>query len=159
MKDVFVFKLDELLIGLSVTAIVRVVSAVEITPLPGAPSSVLGVIDVGGNIIPVVDLRHRLVLPSRPLELSDCFIIARTRQRSLVIVADSVQGVGAYSDTQITDPGTLTPGVQHIVGIARDDGGIVFIHDLELFLSVHEGVVLDQALTAHQSIVDTADDQ
>jgi purine-binding chemotaxis protein CheW len=159
MNELFVFKLDELLIGLSVAAVGRVVSAVEITPLPGSPSSVLGVIDVGGKVIPVVDLRYRLGLPSRPIELSDGFIIAHTPQRSLVIVADSVQGVCAYNDTQITDPAALAPGAQHLVGIARDDQGIIFIHDLELFLSVHEGVVLDQALTAHQHKVDAANDR
>ena len=43
----------------------RVVQAVEITPLPGAPDGMLGVIDVAGRVLPVFDLRQRLELPPR----------------------------------------------------------------------------------------------
>lgn len=159
MTELFVFKLDELSIGLPVATVVRVVNAVEITPLPGAPEIVLGVIDVAGSVMPVIDLRQRLELPSRPLTLRNRFVIARTRQRSLVLVADSVHGVYAYNDTQITDPAALAAGVQHIIGIAHDDKGIIFVHDLELFLSLQEGVILDRALAANQHKVKAADDQ
>src|SRR5690606_41413134 len=109
--------------------------------------------------MPVIDLRQRLELPSRPLTLRNRFVIARTRQRTLVLVADSVHGVYAYNDTQITDPAALAAGVQPILGIAHDDFGIFFIHVLELILSLQVGDILIRAFAAVHPYVNRVADQ
>ncbi len=72
-----VFGLDEHSFALRLSAVVRVVRAVEVTPLPRAPEIVLGVINVQGRITPVFDVRKRFRLPAREISLSDQFIIAR----------------------------------------------------------------------------------
>jgi len=154
MAELFVFGLDHLRIGLHVAAVQRVVCAVEITPLPGAPAIVLGVIDVSGVVMPVVNLRQRLALPDRRLSLEDRFIIVRTARRTLVIIADSVEGVAEYAASQITDPSSLLPGVQQIAGIASSDDGIIFVQDLDQFLSLDEAAALAQAHSANQQTED-----
>jgi purine-binding chemotaxis protein CheW len=60
-----VFALDEQRYALRLTAVERIVRAVEVTPLPKAPQIVLGVIDAQGRIIPVVDVRQRFRLTER----------------------------------------------------------------------------------------------
>src|SRR5271157_2301250 len=72
-----VFTLDGLFYAVSLSVVSRVIRAVEITPLPKAPSIVLGVINLGGRIIPVVNIRKRFRLPERELELTDQLIVAR----------------------------------------------------------------------------------
>ena len=71
-----VFTLDGLFYAVSLSAVSRVIRAVEITPLPKAPPIVLGVINLGGRIIPVVNIRKRFLLPERELELTDQLIVA-----------------------------------------------------------------------------------
>ncbi len=58
-----VFTLDEQRYALHLSAVERVICVVEITPLPKAPEIVLGIINVGGQIIPVIDMRKRFRLP------------------------------------------------------------------------------------------------
>ncbi len=54
----------------------RIIPVVEIIPLPNALDLVLGIINVGGQIIPVIDTRKRFRLPERELNLSDVLITA-----------------------------------------------------------------------------------
>ena len=71
----------------------RVVRAVEVTPVPTAPSVFLGVIDVGGDVLPVVDLRIRLHLASRPIDVGDCMAVVWTPVATLVLPIDEVFGI------------------------------------------------------------------
>ena len=71
-----VFTLDEQRYALHLAAVERIIPVVEITPLPKAPDLVLGIINVGGQIIPVIDTRKRFRLPERELNLSDVLITA-----------------------------------------------------------------------------------
>jgi purine-binding chemotaxis protein CheW len=76
MEHCVVFTLDELFYGIRLSVAVRMLRAVEITPPPNAPSIVMGIIDLGGRIIPVVNIRRRCQLLERQLELSDQLIVA-----------------------------------------------------------------------------------
>ena len=79
--------------ALPLVRVSRVVRAVEVTPVPTAPSVFLGVIDVGGDVIPVVDLRTRLHLARRPIELEDCMAVVRAPVAMLVLPVDEVLGI------------------------------------------------------------------
>jgi purine-binding chemotaxis protein CheW len=148
-----VFRLDALHYGLRLTSVMRVVRAVEITPLPEAPSIVIGVIDLGGRIIPVVDIRRRFGLPGRELAATDQLIVARTSgkepenggSRILAMVVDEVVGVRDLS-AQETAARTILPGLEHLQGVAKTSEGLVLIHDLDSFLSLEEEKVLSETL-------------
>jgi len=92
-QKIVLFSLDEPRYALYLSAVERVVRAVEITPLPKAPNIVLGIINFQGKIIPVIDIRQRFHLRRREINLEDQFIIARTSKRLVVLVVDSVTGV------------------------------------------------------------------
>src|SRR5690242_12083986 len=96
MKEVIqlvVFRLEAQRYALPLGVVERITRAVEVTPLPEAPDVVLGVIDVGGTVLPVLNIRRRFGLPEREIGLSDQFIISRTTERRVVLVVDDVQGV------------------------------------------------------------------
>jgi purine-binding chemotaxis protein CheW len=96
-----VFLLEGQRYALRLAAVERVVRAVEITPLPQAPEIVLGMINVEGRIVPVVNMRNRFGRPERAIELSDQFIIARTSRRAVALVVDSVNEVVACTEAQV----------------------------------------------------------
>lgn len=139
-------RLDELRVALRAPAIDSVVHAVEITPLPQAPAIALGVITVRGQVIPVVNLRQRFNLPARDLVLADRFVIVRTARRRLAVIADAVDGVFEHPETGIARPRDILPGIAQVEGIVWREDGIVFIHDLERFLSLNEAASLDEAM-------------
>lgn len=144
-----VFQVDRSRVGLKATAVEHVIHAVLITPLPGAPDIAIGVIAVRGVLVPVVNLRRRLGLPERAVSLTDRFIIARTHYRPLAVIADAVDGVSDFPELNITQPSTLIPGIEHIEGVVYQQDDIIFIHDLERFLSLDEAASLDNAIITH----------
>lgn len=146
MSQCVVFTLDERLYAVHLSAVSRVVRAVEITPLPKAPSIVIGVINLGGRIIPVVSIRRRFRLPERELELTDQLIVARASwsdadagaDRLLALAVDAVVGVRDLSAAETIAAETILPGLEHLEGVAKTDQGLVLIHDLGTFLSLEE---------------------
>ncbi len=142
-----VFTLGDLRYALPISVVQRVVRAVEITPLPKAPEIVMGVINVQGEILPVIDIRKRFRLLSREITLDDQFIIARISKRPVVLVVDAVAGVDELEGKHIADAAEEFPYTKYLSGIGILGTGIVFIADLEKFLSLDEERILDAALT------------
>ena len=140
------FSLDEQTYALHHQVVERVLGAVEITELPQAPKVVLGVINMHGRIIPVLDIRQRFNRPPRALRLSDQFIVAATSRRVVAIIADRVINVVEYSAEQLTPAGEVLDGAAYISAIAKDTEGLILIHDLDSFLSLDEDSQLDMAM-------------
>jgi purine-binding chemotaxis protein CheW len=138
--------LDDFRYALPLASVERVVRAVEITPLPEAPEVILGVINVQGRVVPVVDIRKRFGLPARALALGDHMVIASTPARPLALVADVVHGVMACSSHEIISAVDIIPGLEYVEGIAKTDEGFILIHDLDKFLALDEEVSLQRAM-------------
>jgi len=73
-----VFTLDEQRYALRLSAVERIVRVVEVPPLPKAPEIVLGIVNVQGRVLPVVNIRRRFRLPEREAGLRDQLILALT---------------------------------------------------------------------------------
>lgn len=146
-KLLVVFTLDGMRLALGIEAVSRVVRAAEISPLPGAPAGVRGVVNVQGEIVPVFDLRKRLGLAARALRASDHFVLARTGAHTVAVMVDTVIGVVEAGSHEPVQPSAmlLSSGVS-IRGAVSIEGEIVLIHDLELFLSPEQETALAAAL-------------
>jgi purine-binding chemotaxis protein CheW len=149
--QIVVFSLDEPRYALDLFAVERVVRAVEITPLPKAPEIILGVINVTGQVVPVVDVRKRFSLPGREVGLNDRFIISRTSKRLVALVADDVIGVQKLENRQIINAEQDLQFAGYIKGVAKVDGDLILIHDLDRFLSLDEERKLDEALSGRET--------
>jgi purine-binding chemotaxis protein CheW len=127
----------------------RAVCAVEVTPYPAASDSFLGVIDVGGDVLPVVHLRRRLGLCSRPPDVGDCMVIAWTSEASLVLPVDAVLGITgeleAAADVEITPA-----GAECASRVLSDADGLVFMLDVERIVGHEELTSLHGALAEAQ---------
>jgi len=142
-----VFTLDEQRYALHLAAVERIIPVVEITPLPKAPDIVLGIIDAGGQIIPVIDTRKRFRLPERELNLSDVLITARTPRRTVALVADAAGNVIKGSEQDVTAAGEILPRLEYVKGVVKLKDGMILIDDLEKFLSLEEEKALDDAMS------------
>jgi purine-binding chemotaxis protein CheW len=141
------FRLDAQHYALHLGSVLRVVPVVEVTRLPAAPEVVLGVINLHGKIVPVLDLRRRFGLPKRELSLSDQLVVARTAKRTVALLVDSVSGVVERPPQEITGAGMILPGLEYLGGVAKLQDGMLLIHDLDTFLSLDEEEQMEGAMT------------
>ena len=147
-----VFGLDGGRYALPLGAVDRIVRAAHVTPLPRAPSVILGALDVAGSVLPVFSLRRRLRLREQAIRLEDQFLIARSRGRSVVLLIDSAHDVLGLPVTAAVDATTLTTDSSgYIRGVISLPDGMVLIHDLDSFLSPEELYAMDEALSREYS--------
>lgn len=101
MEKLVAFTLNEQLYGLSLNSAERILRIVGIVPIPNSPSYILGVINLHGQIIPVIDLRKRLNLPEEKISISDQLFICKSKAKTMALLVDNV--------TDVIAPSLLTP--------------------------------------------------
>ena len=141
-----VFVIDGQRYGLPLPCVERVLPMIAVSPLPKSPAIVLGVINLHRRILPVVDLRRRFNLPSREYGVTDHLLVARTSRRILALAVDAVLNVQEIAAQAVILPDAVLPGIGHVAGIVTLADGLLFIQDLEAFLSLDEERGLTAAL-------------
>ena len=149
-EQIVMFTLDEQLYALPLPAVKKVIHAVEIRHLPKAPEIISGIINVKGQIIPVVDIRNRLGLATHEIEPDDRLIIADTRRREVAILVNTVTGLRNLAPGQMKQIKETLPFAEHLKGVAKVDDELILIYDLEKFLSLDEEKVLNQAMKTNK---------
>jgi purine-binding chemotaxis protein CheW len=150
-REVLVFEVGGQKYALRTADVCELVRAVAITPLPGAPAVIEGVVDVRGRVLPVLDVRARFRLPAKALDPSDHFIVASAGARGVILRVDRATHLALVDEASVQSPRMLGPGGAYLAGVARLEDGLVLIHDLTTFLSAAEAVSLDDALQAPDS--------
>lgn len=140
------FVLDRQRYALDLSSVEKVVHAVEVTPLPKAPDIISGVINMQGRVVPVFNIRKRFGLPEREITPDDRMIIANTSGRTVSLAVDQVEGIMDHSGRERILPGKILPEMEYVEGVVKLEDGMVFIHDLDRFLSLTEEKALDDAL-------------
>lgn len=141
-----VFRVDTQRYALPLVAVERIVRAVEVTPFPGAPHIMLGVIDVEGRVLPVFNIRRRFGLPEREIDAANQFLIARAARRTVALVIDEAHGVIEREQSAVTGSDGIVPGLEQFQGVVKLDDELVLIHNLEKFLSLDEARTLDEVM-------------
>jgi purine-binding chemotaxis protein CheW len=132
----FLLLLDEQRYALRVSGVVRVVRMVEITAMPQAACGVLGLVNVQGEVLPVVDLRSSLGHPARQLQPQDVLIIAGTGSRKVALPADAVAGVVEYPEQAVVADREMLRRPEYLEGVVKLPDGLVLVCDLERILSL-----------------------
>jgi len=143
---ILVFTLSDRRYGLPLSAVERVVRVVDVTPLPRAPDIVLGVVNVEGRVIPVINVRRRFDLADCRIALTDQMVLAHTARRPVALLVDSVTGVLEYSEQEAVGAQDVLPDLQYVEGLVKLEDGLILIHDLDKFLSLDEEKALDRAM-------------
>lgn len=131
-----VFEINDQRYALPLAAVERVVRAVEVTTLPRAPAAICGAINVQGRVIPVLNLRRRLGLPERGLEVSDEFLILQISGRWLALWVDAVCDVISSTAQAMIAAEQITPGLEDIEAVVKCVDGLVLVHNPERLLAL-----------------------
>ncbi|MFH1470005.1 MAG: chemotaxis protein CheW [Pseudomonadota bacterium] len=147
-RSLVVFMLEEQRYALDLHRVRRALRLVAVTPLPGAPPVVSGIVDLGGEVLPVIDLRHRFGHPPRAPRLSDHLVVASTGRRVVALHVDEAGGVLAVPRASVALGDEIRLRLELVEGAVRLPDGLVLIHDLERLLSLEEDAALARAMSA-----------
>ena len=145
---ILTFNWGEQTFALPLHCVVRVEQAVALTPLPGAPEHVLGLLNNHGQLLPVLDLRPSLHLPGGKLAFRDQLIICRNEKRSLVLVVDRVLGVSSYHLEVKTS--SLLKAALRIHSLVQLGPDLILLTTPERLLEVESVQELEELLTVWQ---------
>ncbi len=134
------FRLQEETYGINVMQVQEVLRYSEIAPVPGSPDYVLGIINLRGNVVTVIDTRSRFGLP--PAEVSDNtrVVIIEAEKQVIGILVDSVAEVVYLKQSEIDNaPNVGTDeSARFIQGVANRDGQLLILVDLNKLLNDEE---------------------
>lgn len=124
----------------------EVVRAVAPTRLPKAPPIVAGVLNLRGELIPLLDVRRRFGLPPRAVAVDDHIIIATAAGRAVAFAVDHALDLAWIPQEEIRDAADVAIRTEYVSGLARLPDGLLVIHDLQTFLSAEESAATLTAL-------------
>jgi purine-binding chemotaxis protein CheW len=127
-----------------IAAVESIIKMQVITRMPQAPAFVQGVTNLRGKILPVIDLRRRFGLDTRQTDKNSRIIVINVGQKEIGMIVDGVSEVLTISD-QMVEPApaiATTVNSAFITGIAKLDGRLVILLDLDQTLSTQEQVAL-----------------
>ncbi len=118
-----------------------------LTRVPKAPSFVEGVINLRGEIIPIVDLRKRFGLTLPPLGYDSRVIIVEVDGALVGMLVDAVEEVIRIPASAVEPPPPITKGVdsQYVSGVAKVGDRLIVLLNLERALSPEESKELAEA--------------
>jgi len=134
------FRLENEKYGINVMQVQEVLRITEIAPVPGAPSYVLGIINLRGNVVTVIDTRSRFGLASVETDDSSRVVIIESEEQVVGILVDSVAEVVDLQPSDIeTAPNVGTEeSAKFIQGVASHDGELLILVDLNKLLNDEE---------------------
>lgn len=128
--------------------VVEVLPAARTEPLPGAPPAVIGVLDLRGEVVAVLDGHRCLGEEPPPLRQTDRFVVLRAGGQRRALRVDAAEGLVTVAADDVVAATTMAPDAVSTAGIARLPDGLLVVHDPERFLSVYDVEALQRALAA-----------
>src|SRR5574344_2153601 len=139
------FRLENETYGINVMQVQEVLRYSEIAPVPGAPSYVLGIINLRGNVVTVIDTRQRFGLPSAEVTDNTRIVIIEADKQVVGMLVDSVAEVVYLRQSEIeTAPNVGNEeAAKFIQGVCNKNEELLILVDLEKMMTAQEWAELD----------------
>ncbi|MEO6696693.1 MAG: chemotaxis protein CheW [Gammaproteobacteria bacterium] len=134
------FRMDNETYGVNVMQIQEVLRMTEIAPVPGAPEYVLGIINLRGNVVTVIDTRKRFGLEPRETDDATRIVITEIEQQVIGMLVDAVAEVVDVRMSEIeTAPNVGNDDSSRFIqGVSSREGELLILVDLNKLLSPEE---------------------
>jgi purine-binding chemotaxis protein CheW len=145
------FSLAEEEYGIGILKIKEIIGMMAITTVPQTPKFVKGVINLRGKVIPVIDLRLRFGMESMDYTERTCIIVVEIDGTAgtvqIGIVVDAVSEVLNITGKDIEDTPTFGTKLDttYILGMAKMEGGVKILLDIDRVLNGNEISALEKA--------------
>lgn len=134
------FRLGDETYGINVMQVQEVLRVSEIAPVPGAPDYVIGIINLRGNVVTVIDTRNRFGLSPKDPDDASRIVIIETQDQVIGILVDSVAEVVELRASDIESAPNVgnEEGSRYIQGVTSRSGELLILVDLNKFLNDEE---------------------
>ena len=134
------FRLENETYGINVMQVQEVLRYTDIAPVPGAPGYVLGIINLRGNVVTVIDTRSRFGLPPSEVTENSRIVIIEAEKQVIGIMVDSVAEVVYLRSSEIESaPNVGTEeSAKFIQGVCNRGKELLILVDLNKLLSDEE---------------------
>jgi purine-binding chemotaxis protein CheW len=134
------FWTDSQLFGVPIADVVQIIGIQEITPIPDSPAYAKGVINLRGNIIPVIDVRLRFNKAEETYNERTCIIVTRIDQNYIGFIVDSVDEVTNIGDEDISPAPKVSKDRTnaYLSGIGKVENKVVLLLDTSKILNESE---------------------
>jgi purine-binding chemotaxis protein CheW len=102
--QVVIFSLEGKTLAVDILKVQEIIRMVEVTPVPKMPPFALGVINLRGKIVPIINIRDKLGLPEGQPTVKTCIILVRSGQQILGFLVDDVAEVYSLPRESIEKP-------------------------------------------------------
>jgi purine-binding chemotaxis protein CheW len=125
-QRVITFRLNEELIGIDIQSVIKITKIFDITPVPKTPHFILGVMNLRGNIIPIVSLKEKLGIPELEEKSLDelTIVVIDTEIGYIGVIVDKIEGATVIDKNEILPPPMNSVGIdpEFIKGVVMTSG-------------------------------------
>jgi purine-binding chemotaxis protein CheW len=138
------FHLGEELYGVSIMDVKEIVRLQDVRVIPNAPYYVEGIINLRGEIIPIIDLHKRFniqsVAKAEDIEMDGGFIILNIDNNKIGIIIDKVERVVTVKTEDVKEPPQMLTGIgtEYIEGVIREENGYLIMLNTRKLFNAHE---------------------
>jgi len=138
-REYVIFKLADESYAVDIDHVENIEKHTEITRVPYTKKYIKGVINLRGNIIPVIDVRKRFNLKTKEVDKDSRIMIINHRELKVGLLVDVSSEVLQIEDENI-EPAPKVTGADddYISSIGKDNGRIIMIVDLDKLLETEE---------------------
>ncbi|MGB9904475.1 MAG: chemotaxis protein CheW [Desulfotomaculales bacterium] len=129
-----IFQLNDQQYALPIHQTQEIVSMTNITKVPNTKHYVEGIINLRGNIIPVVNMNRRLNLPVSEYTEATRIIVVEWKGQKVGIIVDNVSEVGRYTEEEVEPPAVVGEDVDYLSGVVKKDNVLWLMLNLEKVL-------------------------
>lgn len=134
------FRLEGELYGINVIQVQEVLRVTEIAPVPGAPDYVLGIINLRGNVVTVIDTRRRFMLSEREIDDDTRIVIIEVMGQIVGLLVDGVAEVVYLRASEVESAPEVgnDESSKYIQGVVSRENGLLIMVDVNKLLSTDE---------------------
>lgn len=143
------FKCSDEIYGISIKYVNEIIGLSQITKVPETQDYLIGLINLRGKIIPVIDVRIRF--GKEPLEYNDrtCVIVIDVKSTVIGLIVDAIDEVAAFAENEITPPPSVSDlamqAKKYVFGIGRVNGKVKLLLDPDKLINDPEPEKDDEA--------------
>jgi len=137
MKDrYFTFKIGDEEYGIEIMYVIEVIGIQKITEVPDMPIFVKGVINLRGQVIPVMNVRSRFGMEEHEYDERTCIVVVTIKDSAIGLVVDMVSDVIDIPEANVDPPPKISrkPGNRFIKGLGKIDNQVKILLDVQKLL-------------------------
>lgn len=138
-KKYIIFNLNTQKFAVDIDNIGGVTEYKEVTKIPNLPEHIVGVMNLRGNIVPILDLKSLFSLAKTNITKDARIILLYHDKKTYGFIVDEVSRVKNINKDEIEDTNSLIKGLKedYIVGVGKMENELVTIIDLNFIIKLH----------------------